>query len=404
MEGWGWYMWQDWLLELAKGFGKIFLNPVLYLSFLFAASLGVARVKKERRYFTVRAQNAYFELKQLVPTGLILGLCLSGLSIALVLILPMEIIIFASLLTIILALIGKTRLLSPVYTVGLAILVCTISLYLGWDYFLFSKSHLGTDEIFFPTAIILLGLLIISEGIFVRVNGKKSTSPRLKRSKRGQMIGTHLLERAWLLPMFVFIPSGTLTIALDWWPVVTVGNQTYSLLLVPFLLGTKLEIQGEHPFKATRKISTNIMTLGSIILLGGVASYFLPVLSIAFVVLAIIVREWITVKQKNVEKNRAFFFSRRNNGVVILGIVPDSPADKMGLRIGETVSKVNSIPVQDKNQIYKALQRNSAHCKIEVFDENEEIRFVQRALYEGDHHELGLLLIPDEKIHGNEAV
>lgn len=397
-------MWQDWLLELAKGFGKIFLNPVLYLSFLFVATLGVARVKRERRYFTVRAQNAYFELKQLLPMGMILGLCLSGLSIVLVLIIPMEIIIFTSLLTIILALIGKTRFLSPVYTVGLAIILSSISLFLGWDNFLFSKSYLGANELFFPTAIILLGLLIISEGIFVRVNGKKSTSPRLKRSKRGQMIGTHLLERAWLLPMFVFIPSGALTIAIDWWPVVMIGDQTYSLLLVPFLIGAKLEVQSEHPIIVTRKIGTNVIALGSVVLLGGVATYFLPILSIVFVILAIIGREWITMKQKNVEKNKAFFFSRRNNGVVILGIVPDSPADKMGLKIGETVTKVNSFPVQDKNQIYKALQRNSAHCKIEVFDDNGEIRFVQRALYEGDHHELGLLLIPDEKVHGNEAV
>lgn len=76
----------------------------------------------------------------------------------------------------------------------------------------------------------------------------------------------------------------------------------------------------------------------------------------------------------------------------------------MGLRIGEMISKVNSIPVQDKNQLYIALQKNSAHCKLEVFDNDGEIRFVQRALFEGDHHELGLLLIPDEKVHGNEAV
>ncbi|HWJ80200.1 MAG TPA: PDZ domain-containing protein, partial [Niallia sp.] len=74
-------MWQEWLLELLKGFGKVFLNPVLYVSFILAAYLGVARVKKERRHFTVRAQNAYFEMNQLLPIGLILGLIVSVLSI-----------------------------------------------------------------------------------------------------------------------------------------------------------------------------------------------------------------------------------------------------------------------------------------------------------------------------------
>jgi hypothetical protein len=400
----GSFMWQDWLLELLKGFGKLFLNPVFYLSFLFAAYLGVARVKKERRHFTVRAQNAYFELKQLLPMGIIIGLCISVFSIGLVLVVPMEFVVFTGIITIVLALIGKTRMLSPVYTAGLGIIVSSVSLFLGWDYFLFSKNNLSSSEYIFPTAVILLGLLIISEGIFVRNNGVKATSPRLKKSRRGQAIGVHLLERAWILPVFLFIPSGLLTIPFEWWPMFTVGNQTYSLLLVPFLIGSKMEVQGEHPIIAIRNVGRNIIILGSIMVVGGAAAYLYPLASIALVLVAIIGREWITRKQKSKEKNKSFYFSRKNNGVVILGIVPDSPADKMGLKIGEMISKVNSIPVQDKNQLYKALQKNSAHCKLEVFDANGEIRFVQRALYEGDHHELGLLLIPDEKVHGNEAV
>lgn len=397
-------MWQEWLLELLKGFGKVFLNPVLYVSFILAAYLGVARVKKERRHFTVRAQNAYFEMNQLLPIGLILGLIVSVLSIGLILVIPMELVIYTSLLTIVLVLIAKTRLLSPVYTVGLGILLSIASLYFGWDFVLFSKSDLMAEEYFFPTAIILLGLLIISEGISVRNNSRKGSSPRLKKSRRGQIIGVQLLERAWLIPVFLFIPTGTLTIPFEWWPVFTVGDHTYSLLLMPFLLGAKAEIQGEHPIIALHQIGRNIIILGSIILLGGIASYYLPIISVAFVIIAIIGREWINIRHRNVEKNRAFYFSRKNNGVVILGIVPDSPADKMGLKIGETVSKVNSIPVNNHSQLYKAIQRNSAHCKIEVLDVFGEVRFVQRALFEGDHHELGLLIIPDEIVTGNEAV
>ncbi len=53
---------------------------------------------------------------------------------------------------------------------------------------------------------------------------------------------------------------------------------------------------------------------------------------------------------------------------------------------------------------YKALQKNRAYCKLEVFDVNGEIRFVQGALFEGDHHELGILTIEDKKKwNGNEA-
>lgn len=89
---------------------------------------------------------------------------------------------------------------------------------------------------------------------------------------------------------------------------------------------------------------------------------------------------------------------------MILGVVPESPADKMDLKVGEVITKVNSISVHDEIQLYRALQKNSAHCKIEVLDINGEVRFAQRALYEGDYHKLGILMIQDDKARDDEAV
>ncbi|MGP7818494.1 PDZ domain-containing protein [Niallia sp. 01092] len=396
-------MGQDWLFELLKGMSKFFLNPVFYFSFLLAAYLGVSRVKKERKYFTVRAQNAYFEIKQVLPLGLIIGLCLSILSVLFVLVVPMELVIYVSVITILLSLLLKARLLSPVYTVGLGILLSIASLYQQWDYFLFSQRYVEETYIF-PTAVVLLGFLLVAEGIFIQKKGVNSTSPRLKKSNRGQSIGVHISERVWLVPLFLFIPHGVLSIPIEGWPAFTVGDHTYSLILVPFLLGFKQEVIGMHPALAVRSVGKNIVGLGVIIALSAVASYFLPVAAIASVLLAIIGREWISNRQKNKEKNKSFYFSRKNNGVQILGIVPDSPADKMELKIGEIITKVNNISVQNKKELYKALQRNSAHCKLEVLDIHGEVRFVQRALYEGDHHELGLLLIQETKFEGNAAV
>lgn len=88
---------------------------------------------------------------------------------------------------------------------------------------------------------------------------------------------------------------------------------------------------------------------------------------------------------------------------MILGILPESPADKMALEVGELVTKVNGMNVNDEKTFYEALSRNRAHCKLEVLDTNGQIRFVQRALYEGDHHELGILFVQDEKKWDSEV-
>ena len=82
---------------------------------------------------------------------------------------------------------------------------------------------------------------------------------------------------------------------------------------------------------------------------------------------------------------------------MILGIIPDAPASKMTLQVGELITKVNGVAVQNEKIFYEALQKNRAHCKLEVLDTNGEVRFVQRALYEGDHYELGILFVQDER-------
>ena len=63
----------------------------------------------------------------------------------------------------------------------------------------------------------------------------------------------------------------------------------------------------------------------------------------------------------------------------------------MGLQIGDVIRTVNGVQVQTTQQYYEALQLNRAYCKLEVIDDQGENRLVNRALYEGEHHELGVI-------------
>lgn len=95
-------------------------------------------------------------------------------------------------------------------------------------------------------------------------------------------------------------------------------------------------------------------------------------------------------------KNAPFIFLKSKQGVKILGVIPQSPAEKMGLIKGEIISKINGTVVHKEEELYKALQKNRAYCKLEVIGNNGEMRFVQRALFEGEHYELGLLFVDDQ--------
>jgi hypothetical protein len=395
---------QDWLLEFLLGMGRMFLHPVFYLLFLLAAILGVSRVKRERKNFHVRVENAYFELRQLVPLGLLNGLILSLIIIGAGIVIPLEAIILIAVITILVSFTTKIRLLSPAYTVGFAFFAYMLVVGQKWTVPYFPNLFQSLDDLALPAIAILLGLLLIAEGIFIFVNGKKGTSPKKIKSKRGSTVGVHEIKRPWLLPVFLLIPGDILELPFTWWPVFSVGGETFSLFLVPFAVGIHQQVQSMLPKLAVQVHGKRVITFGIVIAILASAGYWYPLASIVVVALAIAGREWLTFSQRSSEQNSPFYFTKKNKGLMILGILLDSPALKMGLQVGEVITKVNGQVVQDEEEMYEALQRNRAHCKLEVLDVKGEIRFVQRALYEGDHHELGLLIVQDEKQWDNEAV
>jgi hypothetical protein len=393
----------EWLLEMAWGFAKLFIHPVFYITFLLAAFLGVSRVKRERNHFHVRAENAYYELRQLLPLGMVLGLGISIIMIVAGVVIPLAAILFIAAITILLSI--RVRLLSSVYTVGLAFFAVFFAAGKEWSVPLFPEIFSSLEDKLYPSITVLLALLVIAEGILILKNGKKGTSPKLMISKRGQRVGVHELKRVWMVPLLLLIPGDALQqLPFEWWPVFNVNGEGYGLLVVPFALGHYQHIQGALPTKAVTHIGKQIIAHGFILTAIAIASYWLPILSLAVVAIAILGREVISFSQKIKEENGPFYFSKRNQGVMILGVLPNSPAQKMKLSVGEIVSKVNGVLVHNEKEVYEALQRNRAHCKLEVLDVNGQIRFVQRALYEGDHHELGILFVQDEKKWGTEAV
>jgi hypothetical protein len=355
------------------------------------------RVKRERKNFHIRAHDAYYELRQLFPLGLLCGLVLSIIVVAAGIAVPFAAILLIAGFTFLWSLTTNVRLISPVYTIGAAFFTLILIAENNWPIPLFSKAFDSIGDKVYPSVVVILGLLLIAEGVLILKNGSKGTSPKLAKSKRGQSVGVHEVKRLWMLPLFMLIPGDALQLPFDWWPVFHLGANEYTLILVPFAIGFNQQIKGMLPKEAIQLHGRQVIMLGGVISILSVAGYWYPLISIVITALAVIGRESLTLMASLKDENRPFYFSKKNQGLMIIGIIPESPASKMGLQVGEIIAKANGVLVHDENTLYEALEKNRAHCKLDVLDKNGEIRFVQRALYEGDHHELGILFVPDER-------
>ncbi|MFD1707654.1 PDZ domain-containing protein [Siminovitchia sediminis] len=389
-------MGQEWLLELVKVMGKFFLNPVLYFTVILVMAAGLIRIKRERKDFHVRVNDIFHELKLLFPAGILAGAILSILSFSTGFVVPFEMIVLIGIFTIILGAAGNGRLLSPAWTAGVPFLLVyaidALELQVPYIHGLFEGSPLLTS---LP---ILLGILLLTEGILMQKDGLKDISPKLRTSPRGLTVGALQVKRIWMLPIFFLLPAGPLPPPFEWWPVFDWDNASYSFLFIPFTVGFQNQVQSCLPSQAVERMARKVKLLGIVVLGGAAAGFFYPEYTYPIITgIAIVGRALISYLHRVRENNTLYYFTPRNKGLMVLDTIPGSPASKMELKTGEIIQSCNNMPISNKEELYKALLKNRAYCKLEVIDVNGEIRFEQCALYEGDHHELGILSVEKRK-------
>jgi hypothetical protein len=388
-----------WAWEALRGIGRLLMQPLFYYGVALALVVGWRRVKRERSHFHIRVYDMFQESKFFWRNGLVAGAVLSLVTVMAGMAVPRDTILLIALVTIIIGLTMQMRLLSPAYTIGLSFFI--ISLF----------GHRPALQRFFPelsgtnmtALVILLALLLMVEAWLILRDGAVETSPQLATSKRGLTVGEHWSQRLWFVPVLLPV-TGELPSPLSWWPLFPAGDDAYSLMLVPFLLGFSQRMQGMLPHMSVRLTGKRVLLLAAVVSALAIVSYWYVPLAVVAVALAFFGREWLAFFQHHQDRSQSPYFAKREQGLVILGILPHSKAEKMALQIGDVIVKVNGIPVKTETEFYEALQRNRAFCKLEVVDEEGEVRFVQGALYEDEHHELGLLFVKERENWASEAV
>ena len=388
-------LWETWIIEIAKGIGELFLHPLFYVGLILTYVLGFMRIKQERKLFHVRVEDPMIEMKEYIVPSLIWGFILSVITGLIGLNVPFGFILLVAIIMLLISLSMQIRFLSPAYTVGLTFLVIYILNKTGFAGIPDSE-YLVFDQAIYPSIAALAGLLLLAEGLLIRKRGAIQVSPFIEKGKRGLFIGAQRTKRVWLVPVLLFIPNGVLDISSDFWPVFTFGETDWSPILVPFFIGFSFKVKSNLMSQVVGKIGNRVAILGVLVLALSIAGRWYPLISLAAVIIAIVGREAIQQVSKNQEDQSNPFFTSGKKGLMILGVLPESPAERMGLKAGERLTKVNGQQVFSSAELYEALQSNRAHCKLEVYDVNEQIRLVQNALYEGDHHELGILTVDSE--------
>ncbi|MBC2126303.1 S1C family serine protease [Listeria innocua] len=383
--------------EILNGIGRLLLQPALYVGIILVIIAGFNRVKWERKSFSISIYSPWLELKNFFGVSLLFGLVLSIITTLIGFSVTIEWIAIFNAVACFLLIVGMFRLSSTAFTIGITSLIFYFCYYFDVNLSPFTNLEFTYDAIFIDNFMIsmtfLLAILLFVEAFLIQYTSAKNPSPSLRKSKRGKLVGSFQLRKLWFVPLVVFIPGDVFTKIFEWWPVFTIGSESYSLIILPLFIGFQQQVQAQLPEEASKKIAVQVTTLATIIAVAGLIGIVMPVLTLFAFMFAVIGRFWISYRHYRSEQLLPKKFGPQPDGLVVLGARESTPSTRLNLKAGEKITEVNGQKVHNREELYEALNLNRAFCKLKVIDNAGEPRFEQTALYENESFELGLLLV-----------
>jgi hypothetical protein len=395
-----------WLgLQWVNAIAHLWVHPFYYIALLLIFLQYRRQVKFERLCFNTRLHSAIHETWSSVLWGLIAGMGASVILLSMgVVIRPFDLFWIWGI-TLLLSLL-RVRYLCMAYAVGIIGILREAAIWIPLEDIGNTVWVESLKQIHMPSLLALVGLLHLIEAFLVNRQGAQSAMPIFIEGRRGRIIGGYQLQRFWPIPLFLWIPVSTPS-AIPWenvlsgwgWPWLAGGIllQSLSMFLFPAVVGYGERTISQYPDQQAKGAAKLLVLYGVMIIGMAVLAEKFPILSIIGALLAIALHEGMILYLQNKDQTRVPLYVHDQRGLMVLAVIPESPAQAMGILPGEILCKVNGMQVTTKEDLYKALQRNSVYCKLELLNRAGHLKLSSRSLFDGEHHELGIILAPDQQ-------
>ncbi|KEO81625.1 PDZ domain-containing protein [Tumebacillus flagellatus] len=393
------------LTEILDGLAQVLAHPLFYVAILLIVLQYRRQNSMERRMFGVRCSSLADQVLRSILYGVGGGLLATFLMTVIGVVLSPVDMTYVWVVALVLALVN-VRYTCFAYAGGLLSLVSLIlnalpTLMSGPDWLLGIYDDL--KQLHVPDLMALVAILHLVEAILVRLHGDHAPLPVFVPGKRGRLVGGFVLQKFWVIPMAAFVVTGVPDSVLhtpSWWPLMSLGGlgigAGLQIVPVPAILGYSGAALTKTP-QQTSKHTSRWLLAYSVVLLGlAVGSSYVSALAWVAAVFCPIVHELLILREMRGEQSGHPIYVKPLQGLKILSILPKSPAKEMGLLPGETILKVNGTPVNSPYDLHFALNQNPAYAKLELLRPDGEVRFANTAIYTGDHHMLGVILVPDD--------
>ncbi|TDF93466.1 PDZ domain-containing protein [Paenibacillus piri] len=382
---------------------QLFMHPFYYVGILFVILQYRRQIQFERKLFHTKLHSLVSETWRALWWGWVGGLIASVLMAAVGATVQADAVLLLWVVSLLLTFI-RVRFLCWAYAIGVLGVVQA-------GYRLFAPalepapSWLGDLihtilNLNMASLLALIAVLHLVEALLIRQHGAKTATPMFYESKRGKIVGGYHMQGFWPVVLFLIVPlQGGGGIALPWTPLI--GGELWSagwtIVGFPVMIGFAEMTKSRLPREKARLSAKLLACYACAVLLLALLAYVWPIMTVVASIGCIALHEGLLLFSKWDESRRSPIYVHDRRGLKILGILPGSAAAELGLGPGEIIHKVNGMAVTTKRELHQAMQQNPAFCKLEVFNLAGESKFVKRAMFSDEHHQLGIILAPDQE-------
>lgn len=390
-------------MQVLKIFELFLLQPLVWLGLLRSYLTAKRRVKSERQHFQSAINPQLVEVHHFLVDGCLLGVLMTIISLALGLVVaPIWVVIYEVVAAISLIIIPSA--LVPVTAFGLSWLVYWIMspelTTVGGALQRHGVAMTSMSGNLVVNGLLLLAIVLAATAVLLRHYDYEGRSPQLQPDQRGKRLVRYQWQQLLVLPVGVLVPGDWLHATISWWPVFMVGERSFSILLLPLLVGTSVRVYKQLPQIAWRQLAARYgwVTLASV-LVAIIARFAVlsPQWLLALMGLIVVLTWGILAQHRYYDRHQQFRYSDTEQGVRVIGLRPHTPADKLNLDLGDIILECNRQPVNTEAEFYAALLKSPTYVHLKVRNRQQELIITETAIYNGAPHELGIVLFTDQE-------
>ncbi|MGA3433689.1 hypothetical protein ACA590_01135 [Lactiplantibacillus plantarum] len=390
-------------MQVLKIFELFLLQPLVWLGLLRSYLTAKRRVKSERQHFQSAINPQLVEVHHFLVDGCLLGVLMTIISLALGLVVAsIWVVIYEVVAAISLIIIPGA--LVPVTAFGLSWLVYWIMspelTTVGGALQRHGVAMTSMSGNLVVNGLLLLAIVLAATAVLLRHYDYEGRSPQLQPDQRGKRLVRYQWQQLLVLPVGVLVPGDWLHATISWWPVFMVGERSFSILLLPLLVGTSVRVYKQLPQIAWRQLAARYgwVTLASV-LVAIIARFAVlsPQWLLALMGLIVVLTWGILAQHRYYDRHQQFRYSDTEQGVRVIGLRPHTPADKLNLDLGDIILECNRQPVNTEAEFYAALLKSPTYVHLKVRNRQQELIITETAIYNGAPHELGIVLFTDQE-------